>query len=100
MIDVLTLQDAKQIATAAEKVATALGTVSDMYVASTFRLPPKLGGVLLGLYNKQDNKKYLEVAVMGKINKGAELGTGAVFGGDLLSYFISILKCWSCAGSL
>uniref|UniRef100_A0A8C1QEU5 Thrombospondin 3a n=1 Tax=Cyprinus carpio TaxID=7962 RepID=A0A8C1QEU5_CYPCA len=36
---------------------------------SSFRLPPKLGGVLLGLYNKQDNKKYLEVAIMSKINK-------------------------------
>nr|XP_023657240.1 thrombospondin-3 isoform X1 [Paramormyrops kingsleyae] len=69
VIDVLTLQDAKQITAAVGKVTTALGTVSDMYVASTFRLPPKLGGVLLGLYNKQDNKKYLEVAIMGKINK-------------------------------
>uniref|UniRef100_A0A673MX63 Thrombospondin-3a n=1 Tax=Sinocyclocheilus rhinocerous TaxID=307959 RepID=A0A673MX63_9TELE len=44
-------------------------TLSDVYVMSSFRLPPKLGGVLLGLYNKQDNKKYLEVAIMSKINK-------------------------------
>ncbi|KAJ8354672.1 hypothetical protein SKAU_G00222390 [Synaphobranchus kaupii] len=69
VIDVLTLHDAKHSMAAVEKVAGALGTVSDLYVASTFRLPPKLGGVLLGLYNKQDNRKYLEVAIMGKINK-------------------------------
>uniref|UniRef100_A0A672RX70 Thrombospondin-3a-like n=1 Tax=Sinocyclocheilus grahami TaxID=75366 RepID=A0A672RX70_SINGR len=50
-----------------------LKTLSDVYVMSSFRLPPKLGGVLLGLYNKQDNKKYLEVAIMSKINKGNDL---------------------------
>ncbi|MBN3307751.1 TSP3A protein, partial [Amia calva] len=65
----LALQDARQSSAAVEKVAAAMGTVSDIYVASTFRLPPKLGGVLLGLYNKQDNTKYLELAIMGKINK-------------------------------
>uniref|UniRef100_A0A8C1DD77 Thrombospondin 3b n=1 Tax=Cyprinus carpio carpio TaxID=630221 RepID=A0A8C1DD77_CYPCA len=32
-------------------------------------LPPKLGGVLFGLYDKEDNKKYLEIAAVGKINK-------------------------------
>uniref|UniRef100_A0A8D0CE37 Thrombospondin 3 n=1 Tax=Scleropages formosus TaxID=113540 RepID=A0A8D0CE37_SCLFO len=69
VIDMLALQDAKQNTAAVEKVAMALGTVSDVYIVSTFRLPPKLGGVLLGLYNKQDNKKYLELAIMGKINK-------------------------------
>uniref|UniRef100_A0A8C1PAV9 Thrombospondin 3b n=1 Tax=Cyprinus carpio TaxID=7962 RepID=A0A8C1PAV9_CYPCA len=36
---------------------------------STFMLPPKLGGVLFGLYDKEDNKKYLEIAAVGKINK-------------------------------
>uniref|UniRef100_A0A8C1XHT1 Thrombospondin 3a n=1 Tax=Cyprinus carpio TaxID=7962 RepID=A0A8C1XHT1_CYPCA len=54
---------------AVEKISLALKTLSDVYVMSSFRLPPKLGGVLLGLYNKQDNKKYLEVAIMSKINK-------------------------------
>ncbi|KAJ8290062.1 hypothetical protein GJAV_G00008300 [Gymnothorax javanicus] len=63
------LNDVKQNTAAVEKVAGAFGTVDDIYIASTFRLPPKLGGMLLGLYNKQDNRKYLELAVMGKINK-------------------------------
>lgn len=70
VIDVLSLEDVKQTVAAVEKVSLALKTLSDVYVLSSFRLPPKLGGVLLGLYNKQDNKKYLEVAIMSKINKG------------------------------
>lgn len=70
MIDALTLQDSKQSVAAVEKLSGALSALSDVYVASTFRLPVKLGGVLVGVYSKQDNRKYLEVAVMGKINKG------------------------------
>lgn len=70
MIDVLSLQDSKQTVAAVEKLSGGLSALSDFYVLSTFRLPLKLGGVLLGLYSKQDNRKYLELAVMGKINKG------------------------------
>lgn len=70
VIDVLGLEDVKQTVAAVEKLSLALKTLSDVYVMSTFRLPPKLGGVLLGFYNKHDNKKYLEVAIMSKINKG------------------------------
>lgn len=70
VVDVLGLQDSKQSVAAVEKLAGALSTLSDVYVVSTFRLPAKLGGVLLGVYSKQDNRKYLELAVMGKINKG------------------------------
>lgn len=70
VIDVLSLQDSKQSVAAVEKLSGALSTLSDVYLVSTFRLPPKLGGVLLGIYSKQDNRKYLELAVMGKINKG------------------------------
>lgn len=66
----LALQDIKQNVAAVEKISGAMKTLSDIYIVSTFRLPPKLGGVLLGFYNKQDNKKYLELAIMGKINKG------------------------------
>ncbi|KAI2654975.1 Thrombospondin-3a [Labeo rohita] len=69
VIDVLSLEDVKQTVAAVEKISLALKTLSDVYVMSSFRLPSKLGGVLLGLYNKQDNKKYLEVAIMSKINK-------------------------------
>uniref|UniRef100_A0A7N8YIE5 Thrombospondin 3a n=1 Tax=Mastacembelus armatus TaxID=205130 RepID=A0A7N8YIE5_9TELE len=69
VIDVLSLQDSKQSLAAVEKLSGGLSALSDVYVVSTFRLPVKLGGVLLGLYSKQDNRKYLELAVMGKINK-------------------------------
>ncbi|XP_042565039.1 thrombospondin-3a [Clupea harengus] len=69
VIDLLALQDLKQTVAAVEKVSGAMKTLSDIYIASTLRLPPKLGGVLLGFYNKQDNKKFLEIAVMAKINK-------------------------------
>ena len=70
MIDVLGLHDSRQSAAAVEKLSAGLSALSDVYVVSTLRLPAKLGGVLLGLYSKQDNRKYLELAVMGKINKG------------------------------
>ncbi|KAG5842766.1 hypothetical protein ANANG_G00181210 [Anguilla anguilla] len=69
VIDMLALSDAKQSVSVVEKVSGAMNTLSDIYIVSTFRLPPKLGGVLLGFYDKQDNKKYLELAIMGKINK-------------------------------
>ncbi|KAJ8335208.1 hypothetical protein SKAU_G00408470 [Synaphobranchus kaupii] len=68
VIDMLALSNAKQSAAAVEKVSGAMSTASDIYIVSTFRLPAKLGGVLIGFYDKQDNKKYLELAIMGKIN--------------------------------
>uniref|UniRef100_A0A673ILF9 Thrombospondin-3b n=1 Tax=Sinocyclocheilus rhinocerous TaxID=307959 RepID=A0A673ILF9_9TELE len=69
VINVLELHDARQTAAAIESLSGALQTVGDLYITSTFMLPPKLGGVLFGLYDKEDNKKYLEVAAVGKINK-------------------------------
>uniref|UniRef100_A0AAY4DZD1 Thrombospondin 3 n=1 Tax=Denticeps clupeoides TaxID=299321 RepID=A0AAY4DZD1_9TELE len=41
----LTLQEAKESVVAVEKISGGLKTLSDVYIASTFRLPPKLGGV-------------------------------------------------------
>uniref|UniRef100_A0A9J8BLF2 Thrombospondin 3b n=1 Tax=Cyprinus carpio carpio TaxID=630221 RepID=A0A9J8BLF2_CYPCA len=69
VINVLELHDARQTAAAIENLSGALQTVRDLYITSTFMLPPKLGGVLFGVYDKEDNKKYLEVAAVGKINK-------------------------------
>uniref|UniRef100_A0A671N4V6 Thrombospondin-3b-like n=1 Tax=Sinocyclocheilus anshuiensis TaxID=1608454 RepID=A0A671N4V6_9TELE len=69
VINVLELHDARQTAAAIESLSGALQTVGDLYITSTFMLPPKLGGVLFGIYDKEDNKKYLEVAAVGKINK-------------------------------
>ncbi len=69
VINILELHDARQTAAAIENLSGALRTVGDLYITSTFMLPPKLGGVLFGLYDKEDNKKYLELAAVGKINK-------------------------------
>ncbi|KAK7124768.1 hypothetical protein R3I94_018977 [Phoxinus phoxinus] len=69
VINILELRDARQTAAAIENLSGALQTVGDLYITSTFMLPPKLGGVLFGLYDKEDNKKYLEIAAVGKINK-------------------------------
>uniref|UniRef100_A0A3B5MZU6 Thrombospondin 3 n=1 Tax=Xiphophorus couchianus TaxID=32473 RepID=A0A3B5MZU6_9TELE len=69
VIDVLSLQDSKQNVAAVEKLSGGLSALSDVYVVSTIRLPVKMGGILFGLYSKQDNRKYLEVAIMGKIHK-------------------------------
>lgn len=69
MINILELRDPRQTAAAIENLSGSLQTVGDLYITSTFMLPPKLGGVLFGLYDKEDNKKYLEIAAVGKINK-------------------------------
>ncbi|XP_071380283.1 thrombospondin-3a-like isoform X3 [Centroberyx affinis] len=74
---------------AAQKLSASLGVVSDIYLVSTLRLPPKLGGVLLGIYNKEDNKKYLEVALMGKVNKVSADANGIL--GDHTKALISQL---------
>lgn len=69
MIDLLTLGESRQMVAVAEKIRTALLTAGDIYLLSTFRLPPKQGGVLFGLYSRQDNTRWLEASVVGKINK-------------------------------
>lgn len=70
MIDLLTVGESRQMVAVAEKIRTALLTAGDIYLLSTFRLPPKQGGVLFGLYSRQDNTRWLEASVVGKINKG------------------------------
>uniref|UniRef100_A0A8C6UF46 Thrombospondin 3a n=1 Tax=Neogobius melanostomus TaxID=47308 RepID=A0A8C6UF46_9GOBI len=69
VIDVLTLSEPRQAALAVEKLWAGLGTLSDVYIVANLQLPSKLGGVLFGLYNKNDHGKILELAVMGKITK-------------------------------
>lgn len=70
VIDLLTVGESRQMVAVAEKIRTALLTAGDIYLLSTFRLPPKQGGVLFGLYSRQDNTRWLEASVVGKINKG------------------------------
>uniref|UniRef100_A0ABI7WZF1 Thrombospondin 3 n=1 Tax=Felis catus TaxID=9685 RepID=A0ABI7WZF1_FELCA len=69
VIDLLTVGESRQMTAVAEKIRTALLTAGDIYLLSTFRLPPKQGGVLFGLYSRQDNTRWLEASVVGKINK-------------------------------
>ncbi|XP_067878926.1 thrombospondin-3a isoform X2 [Heterodontus francisci] len=69
VVDFGSVHNAKQEATIVEKLATEILTVNELFVVSVFRLPPRQGGVLLGFYAKRDNMRYLEVAVMGKINR-------------------------------
>ncbi|KAG8146902.1 hypothetical protein E2320_013997 [Naja naja] len=53
----------------ANKIRTEVLSVHDMYLLSTFRLPPKQGGALFGLHYKKDNSRWFEVSVVGKTNK-------------------------------
>ncbi|XP_043936136.1 thrombospondin-3 isoform X2 [Protopterus annectens] len=69
VIDLLKLNDMKLMEAALENIVTATWTVNEMYIVATIKLPPKLGGVLFGIYSKKDNIKYLEAALLGKINK-------------------------------
>ncbi|XP_062845237.1 thrombospondin-3b [Trichomycterus rosablanca] len=69
VIDALALGDASRTSAAVTDLAESLEKMQDLYVTSTFRLHPKLGGVLLGLYSRDDGRKYLEITVIGKINK-------------------------------
>ncbi|XP_061551436.1 thrombospondin-3a isoform X5 [Phycodurus eques] len=64
-MDVLSAQDSER----ADQFWGGAGATADVFVAAAVRLPPKTGGVLLGVYGKRDNRKYLEVAVTAKINK-------------------------------
>ncbi|XP_053559367.1 thrombospondin-3 [Bombina bombina] len=69
VIDLLTISESRHMSSIVEKIRSELLTVNDIYFLSSFRLPPKLGGLLFGLYSKKDNIKWLEATVVGKINK-------------------------------
>ncbi|XP_078393092.1 thrombospondin-3a isoform X3 [Cetorhinus maximus] len=69
VIDFGSVHNVKQEATIVEKLATEILTVNEVFIVSVFRLPPKQGGTLLGFYAKRDNMRYLEVTVMGRINR-------------------------------
>lgn len=45
--------------------------VTELFLLATFRLQPRTGTTIFGLYNPQgDNSKYFEFTIMGKLNKG------------------------------
>uniref|UniRef100_A0A8B9LP21 Thrombospondin 4b n=1 Tax=Astyanax mexicanus TaxID=7994 RepID=A0A8B9LP21_ASTMX len=43
--------------------------VVELFILATFRLQPRTGTTVFGLYNPQDNSKYFEFSVLGKLNK-------------------------------
>ncbi|KAG7276767.1 hypothetical protein CRUP_001908 [Coryphaenoides rupestris] len=43
--------------------------LDEAFLLATFRLPPKTGTTVFGLYNPRDNSKYFEFTVMGKLNR-------------------------------
>ncbi|XP_069798548.1 LOW QUALITY PROTEIN: thrombospondin-3-like [Narcine bancroftii] len=69
VVDFMSVRNVLQEAVAVEKLATEILTVDELFVVSSFNLPPAQGGILLGFYNNGDNARYLEVSVMGKINR-------------------------------
>ncbi|KAJ7986974.1 hypothetical protein DPEC_G00333930 [Dallia pectoralis] len=43
--------------------------VNEAFLLVTFKLQPKTGTTVFGLYNPQDNSKYFEFTVLGKLNR-------------------------------
>uniref|UniRef100_A0A8C1QNF0 Thrombospondin 4b n=1 Tax=Cyprinus carpio TaxID=7962 RepID=A0A8C1QNF0_CYPCA len=43
--------------------------VTELFILTTFRLQPRTGNTIFSLYNPQDNSKYFEFSVLGKLNK-------------------------------
>ncbi|XP_070587206.1 thrombospondin-3-like [Erythrolamprus reginae] len=69
VVDLLTITEPRHMTNVANKIRTEVLSVHEMYLLSTFHLPPKQGGVLFGLYYKKDNSRWFEVSVVGKTNK-------------------------------
>lgn len=44
--------------------------VNEAFILTTFKLQPKTGTTVFGLYNPRDNSKYFEFTVLGKLNRG------------------------------
>lgn len=44
--------------------------VNEAFILTSFKLQPKTGTTVFGLYNPRDNSKYFEFTVMGKLNRG------------------------------
>uniref|UniRef100_A0A673CHZ0 Thrombospondin-4-B n=1 Tax=Sphaeramia orbicularis TaxID=375764 RepID=A0A673CHZ0_9TELE len=43
--------------------------LNEAFILTTFKLQPKTGTTVFGLYNPRDNSKYFEFTVMGKLNR-------------------------------
>lgn len=70
VIDALGISGGARMVAVMEDLVGGLEKVKDVYLTSMFHLPPKLGGVLFGIYSRDDGKKHLEITVISKITKG------------------------------
>lgn len=46
--------------------------VNEAFILASFKLQPRTGTSVFGLYNPRDNSKYFEFTVMGKLNRGRQ----------------------------
>lgn len=60
--------------------------VTEAFILATFKLQPRTGTTVFGLYNPRDNSKYFEFTVMGKLNRGKRAGSGTATPGLLTGY--------------
>ncbi|KAG8131028.1 hypothetical protein E2320_017714 [Naja naja] len=68
VLDLLSIPNQKLVKTYLQQTL-ADPTVNEIYVLSTFRLQPKSTALIFGLYSSNENKKYFEFIVMGRVNK-------------------------------
>ncbi|XP_069624963.1 thrombospondin-3 isoform X1 [Ranitomeya imitator] len=69
VVDLMAVSESRHMSSVVEKIRSELLAINDIYFLSTLRLPAKSGGVLFGIYSKKDNTKWLEVSVVGKVNR-------------------------------
>uniref|UniRef100_A0A8C4QE10 Thrombospondin 3 n=1 Tax=Eptatretus burgeri TaxID=7764 RepID=A0A8C4QE10_EPTBU len=69
VLDLMDVKNSKQSSQVIEKILMNILSINDIYLISTFTLPPRTGGVFFGIYSKPDNIKYFELSILGKLNK-------------------------------
>uniref|UniRef100_UPI00358F3678 thrombospondin-3-like isoform X1 n=1 Tax=Myxine glutinosa TaxID=7769 RepID=UPI00358F3678 len=69
VLDLMDVKNSKQSSQVIDKILMNILSINDIYLISTFTLPPRTGGVFFGIYSKPDNIKYFELSILGKLNK-------------------------------
>lgn len=69
VLDVLLAADSRVAAGIAQRIRVELLSVNEAFLLSTFRLPARHSAPLLGLHSGKDSAKWLEVSVVGKVQK-------------------------------
>ncbi|KAM3843768.1 thrombospondin-4 isoform 1-T1 [Vipera latastei] len=68
VLDLLSIPNQKLVKTYLQQ-SISDPAVNEIYVLSTFRLHPKSTALIFGLYSSNENIKYFEFIVMGRVNK-------------------------------